>query len=83
MPTITASLSEHDFLSRFQISRVKIVLELLKIEVRELIKADNMAATMMPLKPKLLFFLGIQVFSVSDRILKLNCFVPKVDLNFF
>ena len=72
-PTTSISRSEADFLIRFQISSVKIVLELLKIDVRELIKAESIAETITPRKPKNIqvadfmkpnFFCNKSVFSV-------------------
>ena len=51
-PTTSSSPSEEPGLSRFHISIVKIVLELLNTDVRELIKAAIIAANIKPFNPE-------------------------------
>lgn len=51
LPTISSSLSLACFLIRFQISMVKRVEALLKMDVKELITAATITATINPRKP--------------------------------
>jgi hypothetical protein len=52
LPTIMSSIFEAFFLICLQISRVNMLLELLKIEVSVLIRAASMLASIRPRKPE-------------------------------
>lgn len=52
LPTMSSSISDAFFLMRVQISIVKIVEDELKIDVKELISAANITASIRPVRPE-------------------------------